>query len=69
MLDHDKSQFALITEVKDEPMDVESVDSNREDDEIDIELSGSQDGKGRDTPTGGVKSDGINTSKHNPFNK
>ncbi|KAK6165821.1 hypothetical protein SNE40_022660 [Patella caerulea] len=36
----DRALFATITTMKEEPMDVESVDSNREEEEIDMELTG-----------------------------
>ncbi|XP_074658755.1 transformation/transcription domain-associated protein-like [Tubulanus polymorphus] len=42
---HDRAAFAMVTKMKEEPMDVESLDSNKEEDEIDIELNnGSDDG-------------------------
>ncbi|KAI0213609.1 Transformation/transcription domain-associated protein [Lamellibrachia satsuma] len=36
---HDKAAFLMVTKMKEEPMDVESLD-NKEEDEIDIELAG-----------------------------
>ncbi|ESP00831.1 hypothetical protein LOTGIDRAFT_140419, partial [Lottia gigantea] len=36
----DRAIFANITHLKEEPMDVESVDSNKEEDDIDMELTG-----------------------------
>ncbi|XP_041366452.1 transformation/transcription domain-associated protein-like [Gigantopelta aegis] len=36
---HDRASFATIVRMKEEPMDVESLDSNKEDEDIDIDLS------------------------------
>ncbi|XP_033731699.1 transformation/transcription domain-associated protein-like [Pecten maximus] len=36
----DRAAFQTIMKMKEEPMDVESVDSNKEEEEIDMELSG-----------------------------
>ncbi|XP_048245320.1 transformation/transcription domain-associated protein-like isoform X4 [Haliotis rufescens] len=37
---HDRATFAIVSKMKEEPMDVESIDSNKEEEEIDMELSG-----------------------------
>ena len=37
---HDRAAFAMVSKLKEEPMDVEALDSQKEEDEIDIELSG-----------------------------
>ncbi|XP_064648217.1 transformation/transcription domain-associated protein-like isoform X2 [Lineus longissimus] len=36
---HDRAAFAMVTKMKEEPMDVESLDGNKEEDDIDIEFS------------------------------
>ncbi|XP_065923524.1 transformation/transcription domain-associated protein isoform X7 [Magallana gigas] len=50
---HERAAFANIMKMKEEPMDVESVDSNKEEEEIDMEL-------------GGVSSDDNTSSKEPP---
>lgn len=37
---HDRTAFDIAFKMKEEPMDVVSLDNNKEDEEIDIELSG-----------------------------
>ena len=37
---HDRTAFAMVSKLKEEPMDVETLDSQKEEDEIDIEMSG-----------------------------
>ena len=53
---HDRATFAMVTKMKEEPMDVESLD-NKEEDDIDMELP-------EDSPKAEVKRE-TTDPKHN----